>query len=106
MLSWAFGLLQAVQTEGESQLRGFLEQALTFLYTVAHWLGRLVIDLVRMILGDAMPTGILEDVVDPLGFLILITLFLAVAEVTKRIAWLVVVVGWALIAARIAIELI
>lgn len=91
--------LQETSPEG-SQLREFLDQLLTFLYTIANWAGKLVAQLVQLIVGYALP----DDLIDPLGFLILLTLFLAVAEVAKRLAWLVVIVGWALIVVRILVE--
>jgi hypothetical protein len=96
----SFHAEEAVPQEGA--LREFFDQALTFLYTIAHWAGELISQLVELIVGYALPT----DLIDPLGFLILLTLFLAVAEVAKRIAWLVVVVGWALIVVRIVIEVL
>ena len=89
-----------------SEFRDFLDQVLTFLYTVAHWAGQLVVDLVEMILGDAMPANLFDGLVDPLGFLIILTLLLAAAEVAKRVVWLVVIAGWVLIAIRIAMVLL
>jgi len=91
-------LLQEVPEQ--SRLREFLDQVLTFLYTLAHWAGGLVSGLVELIVGYTLP----KDLIDPLGFLILLTLFLAVAEVAKRLTWLVVIVGWALIVVRILVE--
>jgi len=86
----------------ESALKEFFDQALTFLYSIAHWAGELISRLVEAVVGYKLPA----DLIDPLGFLILLTLFLVVAEVAKRIAWLVVVVGWALIVVRIVIEVL
>lgn len=90
----------------ESQVRDFLDQVLTFLYTLAHWSGQLVARLVEVILGDKLPANFFDGLIDPIGFLILLTLFLAVAEIAKRIAWLVVIIGWALILIRIVMELL
>lgn len=83
-----------------SRVSEFFDQALTFLYALAHWAGQLVARGVEFIVGYAMP----EDLIDPLGFMILVTLFLVVAEVAKRLAWLVVIVGWVLILVRIGME--
>lgn len=93
--------LQEPASEG-SRLRELFDQALTFLYTMAHWAGQLVAQLIALIVNYELPA----DLIDPIGFLILLTLVLAVAEVAKRLAWLVVVAGWALIVIRIAIEVL
>ncbi len=84
----------------ESRLRELFDQLLTFLYTLAHWAGQLITGLIEYIVGYQMPT----DLVDPLGFLILLTLFLILIEVAKKLAWLVVIVGWVLIVVRILLE--
>lgn len=85
----------------ESQVREFLDQLLTFFYTLAHWFGAIVAEVVSAVLKYEIPA----DLIDPLGFLILITIFLAVTEVAKRLAWFVVIVGWVLILLRIVLEI-
>jgi hypothetical protein len=85
----------------ESQVRDFLDQMLTFLYTLAHWFGAIIGEVISAVLNYEIP----GDLIDPLGFLILITIFLAVAEVAKRLTWFVVVVGWILILLRIVLEI-
>lgn len=84
----------------EGGFKEFFDQVLTFLYTAAHWVGQLIVGLVERIVGYTLP----DDLIDPLGFMILLTLFLVLAEVAKRVAWLVVIVGWILILVRIGIE--
>ena len=110
-MTWLSALMQQTTSQqspmpSNSEFREFLDQVLTVLYTVAHWAGQLVVDLVEMILGDAMPADLFDGLVDPLGFLIILTLLLAAAEVAKRIVWLVVIAGWVLIAIRIAMVLL
>lgn len=90
--------------KGGSRLQEVFDQLLTFLYAAAHWFGQLVVGLLQLILGDAIPETTFDGLVDPIGFLILLTIFLALAEVAKKIAWLVVVVGWALILIRVLVE--
>ena len=86
----------------ESRLSELFDQVLTFLYTLAHWAGQLIAKLIEYIIGSQMPV----DLIDPLGFLVLLTLFLIVVEVAKKIAWLVVIVGWVLILVRIVMKVL
>lgn len=87
---------------GSDGLRSFFDQVLTFLYTAAHWLGQVVENIVQAIVGYALPT----DLIDPIGFLILLTIFLAISEIAKRLAWVIVVAGWVLIVIRIVLEVL
>lgn len=79
---------------------GWLDQLLAFIYTSAHWIGGLMVNLLQ----DFFPLHDPEKLVDPIGYLVLLTAFLIVAEIAKKIVWLVVVVGWLLIIVRIVLE--
>jgi hypothetical protein len=79
---------------------GFVDQILAFIYTSAHWLGGIIVNLLEYIVPLQSP----EKLVDPIGYLALLTLFLIVAEVAKKITWLIVIVGWVLIIIRIITE--
>ena len=79
---------------------GFVDQLLAFTYTSAHWLGGLIVQL----LENLMPLQGSEKLVDPIGYLTLLTIFLILTEVAKKITWLVVIVGWVLIVVRIILE--
>jgi len=86
---------------GAEGYKDVLAQILAFIYTVAHGIGGLVVKAIQLVLpGEA---AVLDSLVDPIGVLALLTLFLAVAEVAKRITWLIVVVGWALIVIRVVL---
>lgn len=78
----------------------YLNQLLGFLYTFAHWVGQLVVNALAnfMNLSDA------PALVDPVGVLVLITGLLIVAEVAKRIAWLILVAGWVMIVLKIVMD--
>lgn len=78
---------------------GWLDQLLAFIYTSAHWIGGLIVNFLQ----DFFPLQEPEKLVDPVGYLVLLTLFLIVAEIAKKIVWLVVVVGWLLIIVRIVL---
>lgn len=83
--------------------KDILSAVLTFLYSIAHYAGMLVVYLLGRILPAArVPT----DLVDPIGYLALLTVFLAVVQVAKKLAWAIVVVGWILILVRILLGLL
>jgi len=79
---------------------GWLDQFLAFIYTIAHWIGGLIVGLVENIIPLQTPASL----IDPIGYLALLTVFLIVAEVAKKVVWGVVVVGWILIGVRVALE--
>jgi hypothetical protein len=79
-----------------------LSAVLTFLYSLAHYVGMLVIYLLTQVLPTAkVPT----DLVDPIGYLALLTAFLILVQVAKKIAWILVILGWALILVRVMMGL-
>lgn len=75
-----------------------LNAVLTFLYSLAHYIGMLAVYL----LGRVLPTArVPADLVDPIGYLAILTAFLILVQVAKKVAWVVVVAGWVLISIRI-----
>ena len=84
---------------------GFLDQLLAFTYTLAHWAGQLIVAGLNALLDLQAPAA-LDSLVDPIGYLALLTVFLIVAEVAKKISWIVVVVGWVLITVRVVLEVL
>jgi hypothetical protein len=90
--------------EGSPEVEGYkdiLGQILAFIYTIAHGIGELVVRAIQLILPQE--ASVLNSLIDPIGVLALLTVFLAVAEVAKKITWLIVVVGWVLIVIRIVL---
>jgi len=77
-----------------------LSQFLQFTYTIAHALGQAIVGLIQRVLPQAV---IPEDLVDPIGFLTVLTVFVILAGIARRIAWIVVAIGWALIGVRVAL---
>lgn len=76
---------------------------LQFLYTLAHAAGSGIVALVQRIVPQAkIPT----DLVDPIGFLTVLTVFVILTGVARRIAWIIVIAGWALIAVRVALTIL
>ena len=79
-----------------------LSALLTFLYSIAHYVGMLVVYL----LGSVLPAAkVPTDLVDPLGYLALLTAFLILVQVAKKVAWVIVLAGWILIFVRIILGL-
>ncbi len=82
--------------------KDILSALLTFLYSIAHYVGMLVVYL----LGRILPTAkVPTDLIDPLGYLALLTAFLILVQVAKKIAWIIVLAAWALILVRIVLGL-
>lgn len=96
-----FGFALQPATELPVPPAGYLNQVLAFIYTLAHGAGELVVGLIERIV-PLEKTG--ASLVDPIGLLVLVTALLLLAEMAKKLAWLVVVVGWALIVIRIVLE--
>lgn len=79
-----------------------LNDVLVFIYTIGHWLGEKIVGLIQSISGVVIP----QTIVDAVGLLVILTIFLAIAEVAKRAIWIIVAVGWVLIIVRIAMLMI
>ena len=75
-----------------------LHKILTFIYFLAHQIGLAIIKLIQPL----FPRSVFpESIIDPLGFLIILTLFMFLVGVAKKIAWIIVCVGWILLLIRI-----
>lgn len=81
---------------------GWLDQFLAFIYTLAHWVGGLIVAMVENIVPLQTP----EQLVDPIGYLTLLTVLLLISQIAKKLVWGVVVVGWVLIGIRIVLEIL
>jgi hypothetical protein len=79
-----------------------LTTVMAFIYTLGHWLGEMIVGLIQSISGITIP----PTIVDAIGLLVILTIFLAIAEVAKKAIWIIVAVGWVLIILRIAILMI
>lgn len=79
-----------------------LTTILAFIYTIGHWIGEKIVGLIQSISGVAIP----QTMVDAIGMLVVLTIFLAIAEVAKKAIWIIVAVGWVLIVIRILILMI
>jgi hypothetical protein len=80
-------------------LNEILHSILTFIYFLAHQIGLGIIKAVQSIIPSIVfPSSI----VDPLGFLVILTLFMLLVGVELgKIAWIIVCAGWILLLIRI-----
>ncbi|MCZ7385482.1 MAG: hypothetical protein O8C63_12155 [Candidatus Methanoperedens sp.] len=79
-----------------------LTNVLAFIYTIGHWIGEKIVGLIQSVAGIIIP----QSIVDAIGMLVILTIFLAIAEVAKKAIWIIVAVGWVLIIVRIVILMI
>jgi len=83
--------------------RDILDQILAFIYSLGHLIGEGIVKLVTTVLPALeFPT----DLVDPIGLLAILTIFLAVAAIAKKLVWIVLIVGWVLILVRLILVII
>lgn len=79
-------------------LNSVLHNVLTFLYFLPHQIGLWIVKILQQL----FPRIVFSDsLIDPLGFLIILTLFVVLARVAQRLAWIIVWVGWILLLIRI-----
>jgi hypothetical protein len=91
-------ILFVQETANLKPMNVLLHKILTFIYFLAHQIGAGIVKLIQPLFPRvAFP----ESIIDPLGFLIILTLFMFLVGVAKKIAWLIVCVGWILILIRI-----
>ena len=79
-----------------------LTTILAFIYTIGHWIGEKIVGLIQSVAGIIIP----QSIVDAIGMLVILTIFLGIAEVAKKAIWIVVAIGWVLILVRILILMI
>lgn len=80
-----------------------LTKILQFLHTIAAWIGGLIAAVIHSILPSVT---IPDDLVEAIGLMVMLTIFLVVVQIAKKLTWIVVVVGWVLILARIVLIMI
>jgi hypothetical protein len=79
------------------------ELALTYIDSVATYIGQGVVYILNLISGDRVS----RDLEKPVGYLGLITgilLLFSVLAAARKIIWIAIVVGWALLIVRIVLD--
>jgi hypothetical protein len=77
-----------------------LTQIMAFAHSIAHYLGIWIVALVQMILPM---TKELSTLADPIGYLAILSIFVIVTATAKKVAIVIVLVGWVLIILRIVL---
>ena len=80
-----------------------VDQALTYIDSVATYLGQGVLYILNLITNDRVSA----DLEKPIGYLALITLLLllfGLLDFARRIIWIGIVVGWVLLVVRIVLD--
>lgn len=90
-------------TVAVSSAREIIDQLLAFIYSLGHLIGGGVVRLLNTILPSMT---VPNELVDPIGLLAILTIFLAVATIAKKLVWIVVIAGWVLIIVRLIILII
>jgi len=87
-----------------------LDQVLTYIDSAAGYLGQGVVYVINLVVGSDPETGegrISSDLQEPIGYLALITLILllfGLLDMAKRIIWIGIIIGWALLIVRIILD--
>jgi hypothetical protein len=90
---------EPVQKAAESAVN----QALTYIDSVATYLGQGVLYLLNLITDDRVS----EDLQRPIGYLAFITLILllfGLIDFARRIIWIGIIVGWVLLIVRVILD--
>ena len=80
-----------------------LDQGLTYIDSVATYLGQGVLYIINLITDDRVST----DLEKPIGYLALITVLLilfGLLDFARRIIWIGIIVGWVLLVVRIILD--
>ena len=73
-------------------------EILTFIYGIAHLIGSGIAKILQFIFPSV---EIPLNIIDAIGFLFVMTIFLILVQAAKKIAWIIVIVGWVLILIRV-----
>jgi len=82
-----------------------LDQVLTFIDSTSTYLGRGLLHVINLITNDRVSA----DLEKPLGYLVMITLILVLfglVDVARRVIWIGVIAGWALLVVRVVLDAI
>jgi hypothetical protein len=75
-----------------------LTQIMTFIATIAGYLGQWIVQLVQKILPSAADLPLLKE---PIGYMAILTIFVILTSVTRKVAIIILAVGWVLILVRV-----
>jgi hypothetical protein len=73
-----------------------------FIYTIGYFIGGKVVWIIESISGINVP----NEVTNTIGLLTILTIFLSLVDVAKKIVWTIVTIGWVLIILRIVMLMV
>mgnify|MGYP003394759693 FL=1 len=79
-----------------------LTYVFTFIYTIGYLVGEKVAYIIQNISGVKVP----NEITNTIGLLTILTVFLSLADIAKKIVWTIVIIGWLLIIVRIVMLMI
>lgn len=94
---------EASQNGNQVSTQEIIDKILAFIYSLGHLIGQGVVKLIATIIPSLEFPG---ELVDPIGVLAILTIFLAVAAIAKKLVWIVVIAGWALILVRLILVIV
>lgn len=73
-----------------------------FIYTIGYFIGDKVVWIIESVSGVDVP----NEITNTIGMLTILTIFLSLADIAKKIVWTIVAIGWVLIILRIVMLMI
>jgi len=95
--------IPSVPADVQNAAGSALDQALTYIDSIANYLGQGVLYLLNLVTGDRVSNTLQK----PIGYLAFITLLLilfGLLDVARRIIWVGIIVGWALLIVRVILD--
>ena len=93
----------SVPVEVQESAGSAIDQALTFIDSAANYLGQGVLYLLNLITDNRVS----RELQKPIGYLALITLILllfGILDFARKIIWVGIIVGWALLIVRVVLD--
>jgi len=73
-----------------------------FIYTIGYFIGDKAVWIIESVSGVNVP----NEVTNTIGMLAILTIFLSLADIAKKIVWTIVAIGWVLIILRIVMLMV
>ena len=93
----------SVSTQVQETAASALDQSLTYIDSAATYIGQGVLYLLNMITDDRVSAN-LEKPIGYLAFITLILILFGLLDFARRIIWIGIIVGWALLVVRIVLD--
>ena len=84
-------------------MKEVFNEILTFIYGIAHLIGSGIANVLLFVFPDV---EIPLNIIDAIGFLSVLTIFLILVQAAKKVAWIIVIIGWILILVRIIMAIL